>query len=130
GRLGPKAAQDEPLPWRPSTAGPLAPPWPAGVGARAAAVTTTWARRDPLLQPHDVEAAFPPFAARIRCFLRRFFARFHGEPPFEFGLQYNGSITSRRADRAPGRCRAGESLLAADAHRLLFFGGRYRVRAA
>src|SRR5436305_14693439 len=30
--------------------------------------------------------------------------------PFQVGLRYNGGTSPRRADRAPGRCRAGEGL--------------------
>ena len=31
--------------------------------------------------------------------------------PFAVGLRYSGAASSRRADRAPGRCRAGGGLL-------------------
>src|SRR5262245_60440214 len=72
---------------------------------------TLQVRRDPLLQLDDLKAVLPCFRALIGRLLRIVFPWFHGEPPFRFGLRYNGCIISRRADRAPGDAGPARSLL-------------------
>src|SRR5262249_26246127 len=66
--------------------------------------------RDPFFQPDDLEAVFPLLLAGLRFLLRLVLARFHREPPFTRSAVGWLRSSPRRADRSPGRCRAGEGL--------------------
>src|SRR5262245_15351770 len=79
---------------------------------RVVVVVPPAARRDALLQLLDAEAAFLflPFLAWFRFLLRLVLAWFHGGTSFQAVCGRIVAVIPRRADRTPGRCRAGEDL--------------------